>query len=76
LKSIYHKSGWLCTVYDQGSLYAGSEGELYNMNDDPGQLTNRWEDANCASVREELTVLLKEVLPPQLSPRLERRAPV
>lgn len=76
LKSIYHKTGWLCTVYEQGSLYEGTEGELYNMQDDPGQLTNRWEDTNCTAIRQQLVTLLKEVLPPQLSPRLERRAPV
>ena len=38
LKSIYHRDGWLCTAYGASHLYDGSEGELYNLNDDPYQL--------------------------------------
>lgn len=76
LKSVYHRDGWLCTAYGKSHLYDGTEGELYNMNDDPDQLVNRWDDPACRNRRDELVARLTEELPPAMSPRLERRAPV
>lgn len=76
LKTIYDKSGWLCTAYEKSYLYDGTEGELYNMNDDPDQLINRWSDAACAQKKEELLAVLRESIPAARSPQLERKAPV
>ena len=76
LKTIYEKSGWLCTAYGASSLYEGTEGELYNMRDDPDQLVNLWSDPQHAAVRDELLALLADALPPAQLPRLERKAPV
>jgi arylsulfatase A-like enzyme len=76
LNSIYEKSGWLCTPYGASYLYSGNEGELYDMNEDPDQLHNRWNDPACRAKREELVGLLEASLPPARTPRLERRAPV
>ncbi|MDA0977435.1 MAG: sulfatase-like hydrolase/transferase [Proteobacteria bacterium] len=74
LKSIYRNDGWLCTTYEKSSLYEGSEGELYNLNEDPGQLHNLWEAL--PAVRRELVEQLYGALPEARTPRLERRAPV
>lgn len=76
IKSIYHKDGWLCTCYEPSSLYDGSEGELYNLNDDPGQMVNLWDDAACRNRRKELSALLYDNLPKARTPSLERKAPV
>ena len=76
LKSVYEHSGWLCTAYGPSHLYEGSEGELYNMNDDPGQLVNLWDDPDSRHKKAELLSLLAKSLPSPREPRLERRAPV
>lgn len=79
LRSIYQhdkSGGWLCTAYGKSHLYAGHEGELYNMSIDPGQTQNLWDDPACIEKRAELLQELEARLPPERSPRLERRAPV
>ena len=43
--------------------YDGSEGELYNVEDDPHQFANRWDDPECKSLREDLVADLYESLP-------------
>lgn len=75
-KSIYHADGWLCTAYEPCSLYEGTEGELYNMNEDPDQLDNLWDNPACQARKRELIELLYERIPPAREPRFERRAPV
>ena len=54
LESLYHKDGWLITRYHQGSVYDGTEGELYQMTEDPLQMENRWEDPSLASLKSDL----------------------
>lgn len=76
LKTIYHREGWLLTSYDPGHLYDGSEGELYDMNEDPLQIYNRWDDPACRQRRMQLLDMLNESLPPPVEPRLPRLAPV
>jgi arylsulfatase A-like enzyme len=76
LKSIYSSAGYLLTAYDKSSLYEGTEGELYDMNDDPEQRTNRWDDPALASVKDDLIATLRDSLPSPRSPRLDRKAPV
>lgn len=76
LQSVYERSGWLCTTYGKSHLYDGSEGELYDMNEDPGQTNNLWDDPGNAARRDALIALLEENLPPMQTPRPERKAPV
>ena len=76
LKGIFERSGWLCTTYQASHLYRGTEGELYNMTDDPDQLVNLWDDPSSQSKKAELLALLESSLPPERQPRLERKAPV
>jgi arylsulfatase A-like enzyme len=76
LKSIYHRDGFLCTAYEKSHLYDGTEGELYDMKEDPDQLKNLWNDPGYASHRVELTNLLYASLPEETSQKLDRKAPV
>jgi arylsulfatase A-like enzyme len=76
LKTIYHNDGWLCTCYEKSHLYDGTEGELYDMNNDPEQIHNLWDDPNYREKREALKSQLYQALPGAMSPRLERLAPV
>jgi arylsulfatase A-like enzyme len=76
LKSIYHHEGWLLTSYGPGHLYDGSEGELYNMDEDPQQIHNLWDDPKCQGQKTRLLEMLNASLPEPLEPRLPRLAPV
>lgn len=75
LRTIF-RDGWLCTVYEPGSLYAGNEGELYRVDDDPQQHDNLWDDPGFTSVKADLKEDLYAALPPQRTERLARVAPV
>ncbi len=38
------RDGWVCTTYLPGTSHDGTEGELYDLADDPLQRVNRWDD--------------------------------
>ena len=76
LKSIYHRNGLLCTAYEKIHLYDGTEGELYDMKEDPDQLRNLWSDPAYAVHRSELTDRLYASLPEETTEQLPRKAPV
>jgi arylsulfatase A-like enzyme len=76
LKSIYRADGWLMTCYGPSHLYDGSEGELYNMTEDPDQIVNLWDDPERQAVKTDLREQLFESLPAPRSPALPRVAPV
>ena len=73
-KTIYHRDGWLCTVYEKGSLYEGTEGELYDMTNDPDQLVNLWDDPAYQEMKIELAECLYASLPKAAEERLPRKA--
>jgi hypothetical protein len=50
----------LCSVYGLGTLHDGSEGELYDLRDDPQQRVNRFDDPAYAGVRATLHERLME----------------
>jgi arylsulfatase A-like enzyme len=75
LDSIY-RDGWVCTAYAPGSLYDGSEGELYDLSQDPGARVNLWSDPARQSIKSDLIADLRDWLPPPRQPRLPRKAPV
>jgi len=76
LKSLFHKDGWLITCYEPSHLYDGSEGELYNVNEDPDQITNLWGHPKHRETQQELKALLYAALPAPRLPKLARVAPV
>jgi hypothetical protein len=43
--------------------YDGSEGELYDVEGDPHQWDNRWDDPACKAIREDLVADLHDSLP-------------
>ncbi len=50
--------------------YDGTEGELYQLEDDPHQFHNRWDDPALRSLRDDLVADLYDHLPEEHSPRL------
>jgi len=46
--------GWLLTRCDPGTMHEGTEGELYDLAEDPLQRHNRFDDPAAAQVRTEL----------------------
>ncbi len=70
------RDGWVCTTYGPGTVHDGTEGELYDLSDDPLQQVNRWDDPACASIRSDLVDDLRAHLRPARQPRLPLDAPV
>ena len=74
LRSI-SRDGWTCTVYEPGFGYDGTEGELYDLDGDPHQWHNRWNDPGCAAIQSDLVTDLYDHLPPVRAERLAVEAP-
>jgi hypothetical protein len=55
--------------------YDGSEGELYDLRQDPWAWENRWNDPGASRMRGELLADLHDHLPPMREPALEVAAP-
>jgi arylsulfatase A-like enzyme len=70
------RDGWVCTVYRPGTVHDGTEGELYELADDPLQRVNRWDDPAAASIRSDLVADLEDSLLPWAAPRRPLDAPV
>ena len=70
------REGWVCTAYRPGTVHDGTEGELYDLADDPLQQVNRWDDDAVASHRDDLLDDLWTSLPAARRPRLPLDAPV
>jgi len=67
---------WVCTTYLPGYSHDGTEGELYDLVDDPLQRVNLWDDPSRAAVKQELLADLRDHQPPQLLPLARVVAPV
>ena len=67
---------WVCTAYRKGAVHDGSEGELYDIVDDPLQRINRWDDPSQRSRRDDLVADLWDNQPALHEPRIELQAPV
>jgi arylsulfatase A-like enzyme len=70
------RDGWVCTAYGPGASHDGTEGELYDLVDDPLQQVNRWDDPSCASRRSDLLADLHDHQPAPSEPRRRVEAPV
>lgn len=70
------RDGWVCTTYLPGTSHDGTEGELYDLADDPLQRVNRWDDPSCAALRSDLLADLWDHQPPQQRPLRPAEAPV
>ncbi|HKN00257.1 MAG TPA: hypothetical protein VJX23_07045, partial [Candidatus Binataceae bacterium] len=56
--------------------YDGTEGELYNLNEDPLQWRNLWNDPGYRKMKSDLTADLYDNLPKRREPMLTVDAPV
>jgi len=70
------RDGWVCTAYGPGTCHDGTEGELYDLADDPRQHHNRWDDPAVRSTRADLLDDLRTSQPTPRRTRLEVEAPV
>jgi arylsulfatase A-like enzyme len=70
------RDGWVATQYLAGTVHDGTEGELYDLAEDPLQRVNRWDDPAVRSVRDDLVDDLRANQPPVRDPRLPIEAPV
>ncbi len=70
------RQGWVCTTYQPGYSHDGTEGELYDLVDDPLQRINRWDDPSLASLKSDLLADLWDHQPPMRRPRRRVEAPV
>ena len=65
---------WRFTLYT-GEWSGTPGGELYDLEDDPNEFVNRWEDAAYQKVRSELTVVLLNRLAATRDPLPQRTKP-
>ena len=70
------RDNWVCTAYKAGSVHDGSEGELYDLANDPYQFVNLWSDPAVAAMKSDLLADLWDHQPPVRSSRLPLVAPV
>ncbi len=67
---------WVCTVYRPGTCHDGTEGELYDLDGDPLQQLNLWDDPARRSERDALVADLADHEPRARDPRPLLEAPV
>ena len=75
LRSLY-RADYVITQCLPGTLYDGSEGELYDLKNDPQQWENRWDDPAYKGLKRDLLDALKAAEPPKHAEKLECVAPV
>ncbi|HEY0805662.1 MAG TPA: sulfatase-like hydrolase/transferase, partial [Pseudonocardiaceae bacterium] len=67
---------WVCSTYLPGTCHDGTEGELYDLEEDPLQQVNRWDDPSASQLRADLVADLWDHQRPPRQPRLFLEAPV
>jgi arylsulfatase A-like enzyme len=70
------RDNYVCTAYLPGTSHDGTEGELYDLADDPLQRINRWDDPAMAQIRSDLLSDLWDAQPEPRAERLYLEAPV
>jgi arylsulfatase A-like enzyme len=79
LRTIMHDGPhgrWVCTTYQPGYSHDGTEGELYDLDADPLQHENRWDDPSLRPLRGGLLADLWDHQPAQRRPLRRLEAPV
>ena len=66
----------LYTRYEAGTCHDGTEGELYDLAEDPLQRVNLWSDPERRSIRDDLGTALEDALPERSQPMLMAESPV
>jgi len=70
------RDGLVCTAYKPGTVHDGTEGELYDLAEDPLQQQNLWDDPSRRALRDDLLADLWYNQPREREPRLQLQAPV
>jgi hypothetical protein len=70
------RAGWVCSTYQPGYSHDGTEGELYDLADDPLQQVNRWDEQSFRTVRNDLVGDLWDHQPQRQTPFRRVEAPV
>ena len=70
------RDNWVVTACLPGTLHEGTEGELYDLANDPLQHVNLWSDPAHRAQRDDLLADLWDNIPATASPRRECDAPV
>lgn len=63
------RDGWVATTCLPGTVHDGTEGELYNLADDPLQRVNLWDDATHHATRDDLLADMWDHLPASVERR-------
>lgn len=66
---------YVATAYLPGSIYDGTQGELYDLAQDPLQKVNLWDDPKYASIRSDLLATMKDQWPAEQAERRKQIAP-
>jgi len=67
---------WVVTAYRPGTSHDGTEGELYDLVEDPLQRVNLWDDPAARPLRDDLVADLWDSQPEVRVDRLALEAPV
>jgi hypothetical protein len=75
MRTLY-RDGWIVTAYNRSSIYDGSEGELYDLKNDPLQWRNLWDEPSAAAMKRDLLDDLRAREPKARHEQLKRVASV
>ena len=67
LRTLF-RDNWIVTAYGKSSIYEGTEGELYDLHNDPLQWRNLWDEPAAQPLKKELLAELRETAPKQTAP--------
>ena len=70
------RDGWVATACLPGTVHDGTEGELYDLANDPLQRENLWSDPRVEGTKSDLLADMWDSLPRTSTPRRECDAPV
>jgi len=70
------RDNWIVTAYGKSSIYDGTEGELYDLANDPLQWENLWDDPQRQTLKRDLIADLYDNLPAERETKLAVEAPV
>jgi arylsulfatase A-like enzyme len=67
LRTLY-RDGWVVTAYGKSSIYDGTEGELYDLHNDPKQWRNLWDEPVAVALKRDLLDDLRARTPKRREP--------
>lgn len=76
LRTLVQNGRYVITEYGATNVYDGSEGELYDLVEDPRQWRNLWSEPSRAGLKSDLLAALHDNLPAGRDDVLEKVAPV